>query len=388
MRFRKFLINLITLGVSAIIGVLLCELGARLVLQPADYLSVEMVPDIALGAVPSTRSRAGGFDDWGFRNRSVPATVDIVAIGDSHTYGNTATMDDSWPYVLGRLSGQSVYNMGLGGYGPNQYFELLQRRALSLKPRTIICGLYMGDDFENAFLITYGLDHWAYLRKLQPGKVNFDIWEAPPALTTQRRIRQWLSRHSVVYQLIVHGSLLGRFEGNRQIAKAAQVSNSATTLVVPEKHILEAFLPEGILRRLDQQSEAVREGMRITFQLLAEMDAIARQNGARFVVAVIPTKEMVFSEYLEHNPKLSQSGVLDSLLANERVAREKTFKFFVDSNITYVDTLPALKRARENEIYARIATDMHPGKNGYHVIGEAVFEALKPPGGKGVEGPR
>ena len=29
-------------------------------------------------------------------------------------------MDDSWPYVLGRLTGRQVYNMGFGGYGPNQ----------------------------------------------------------------------------------------------------------------------------------------------------------------------------------------------------------------------------------------------------------------------------
>ena len=70
-------------------------------------------------------------------------------------------MEDSWPYVLGRLSGRDVYNMALGGYGPNQYFELLSTKAVILRPQTIIVGLYMGDDFENAFLITYGLEHWA-----------------------------------------------------------------------------------------------------------------------------------------------------------------------------------------------------------------------------------
>ena len=122
-----------------------------------------MVKDKVLGAVLSTDTRAGGFDAWGFRNRFVPDASDIVAIGDSHTYGNTATMEDSWPYVLGRLTGRQVYNMALGEYGPNQYLQLLRTRAVNLRPRTIIVGLYMGDDFENAFLITYGLEHWAYL---------------------------------------------------------------------------------------------------------------------------------------------------------------------------------------------------------------------------------
>jgi hypothetical protein len=56
--------------------------------------------------------------------------------------------------------------MGLGGYGPNQYFELLKTKALPLKPRMVICGLSMTDDFDNAFHLTYGLDYWAYLRAL------------------------------------------------------------------------------------------------------------------------------------------------------------------------------------------------------------------------------
>ena len=68
-------------------------------------------------------------------------------------------------------------------------------------------------------------------------------------------------------------------------ANAHQFSDRATALIIPEKNILEAFLPTGIVRRLDQESENVREGMRITFKLLAEMNEISRQNNAQFVVA-------------------------------------------------------------------------------------------------------
>lgn len=164
-RIKRALAGLAVIAVSVLAGLLLCEVASRLILHPADYFSVDMVSDNALGAVPSPRARSG-FDAWGFRNLKVPATADIVAIGDSHTYGNTATMEQSWPYALAHLTGQRVYNMGMGGYGPNQYFYLLKNRALSLKPRVIICGFYMGDDFENAYSITYGLDYWAYLRNL------------------------------------------------------------------------------------------------------------------------------------------------------------------------------------------------------------------------------
>jgi hypothetical protein len=377
MKIRPILVNVAVLCISSVIGFFFCEVAARRLLNAADYLSVEMVRDEILGAVPSTNTRAGGFDAWGFRNRVVPDAADIVAIGDSHTYGNTATMEDSWPYVLGRLSGRRVYNMGLGGYGPNQYLELLRTKAIRLKPRMVVVGLYMGDDFENAFLITYGLEHWAYLRTLPAEKVNFDIWEPPPPPTWHKNARVWLSRHSVVYQLAFHASPLGRVQGEMQIRNAHQHAESVTSLAVPEKNILEAFLPKGILRRLDQGSESVREGMRITFKLLAEMKAISRQNHAEFLVAVIPTKEMVFAEYLEHNPHLPLSDVLDRLLMNERLARERTFDFLRNAEIAFVDTLPALRSSLAQELYARTAADIHPSRNGYRVIAQAIFEASK-----------
>ena len=376
-KIKTILANSAVLLLTLIIGLLLGEVGVRFALNASDYLAVEMVRDDVLGAVPSTQTKAGGFDDWGFRNRRVPDSSDIVAIGDSQTYGNMATREDAWPSVLERLSGKSVYNMALGGYGPNQYLHLLQTKALKLRPRAIVVGLSMNDDFENAFLITYGLDHWAYLRALPEEKVNFDIWEDPPTPSWHQEIRGWLSRRSVLYQLVFHGPLLGRLQGEMRIRRAHQLSDRTTSLSVPEKNILEAFVPTSILRRLDQENESVREGMRITFKLLAEMNEISHRNNAQFLVVVIPTKEMVFAEYIEHNSQLPLSDVIDKLLSNERVARKKTFEFLKHSQIAYLDALPALRSSLSQEIYTKSASDTHPNRNGYRVIGEAVFGALK-----------
>jgi hypothetical protein len=377
MKTKKYVINFSLLLLSTAISLLLAEFAARRVLNPSDYLGVGMVSDDILGAVPSKTAKAG-FDAWGFRNRDVPKSADIVAVGDSHTFGNTARMSESWPYVLAQLSGKHVYNMGMGGYGPNQYFYLSTTKALTLKPRMIVWGLYMGDDFENAYTITYGLDHWAYLRGEPASKVEFDIWEKPPTAGWFKKARVWLSEHSILYQLAFHGGWGGRVQGEMQIRNAAQLyPGEATSANVPEKNILEAFRPKGMLTRLDQQSPAVREGMRITFELLKQMNAICQQNHVQFMVVVIPIKEAVFSDYLEHNPKLPLSEVLDRLLENERLARARTFKFLGDSGIAYADPLPALRNAAERQLYARTAADMHPGKNGYKVIAEAVFEAYK-----------
>ena len=377
MKYQQRGMNLLVLSVSTVFALVLSEAFARVALNASDYLSVEMVQDEVLGAVPSARTKNGGFDAWGFRNRLVPVSADVVAIGDSHTYGNTATMEDSWPYVFGRLSNQRAYNMALGGYGPNQYYHLLQTRAISLRPTTVILGLYLGDDFENAFLITYGLQHWAYLRTMPADKVNFDIWGNPPVLTWHKKIRVWLSGHSVLYQILLHSSLMGRFQGDIKIKTAHKIYDSAIYLSVPEENILEAFLPQAILPRIDQRNENVREGMRITFKLLTEMSDLSKKNAIQFLVAVIPTKEMVFAKYLERNSRLPLGDVVDNLLANERLARERTIEFLTTSKIAYVDTLPALRHALSRELYARSATDMHPNRNGYKVIAETIWETLK-----------
>jgi len=365
------------LVVSGVLTLLLCELGARIALNSANYLSVEMVHDELLGAVTPPAAASGRFDAWGYRNPEVPRTADIVAIGDSHTYGNAATMEDSWPYVLGRLSGERVYNLAMGGYGPNQYFHLFTTKALTLKPKTIVVGLYMGDDFENAFLITYGLEHWRYLRALPDERVDFDIWAAPEDPSWHKRVRVWLSQHSVLYQLVFHGPALGRLLGEWQIRNADTLSESATTLKLPERRIIEAFRPKIIQRNLDMSNEFIREGMRITLELLAEMNEVSRRENIRFVVAVIPTKETVFADFIEHNAQLPLSGVLDKLIAGEREAQARIFAFFAARDIEYVDLLPALKRSVDQELYVRSAADMHPNRNGYRVIGEAIYEALK-----------
>jgi hypothetical protein len=380
MSAKKILANVSVLAVSAVAGLLLCELGARLVLHPADYLEVQMVKSDALGAVPSAGSRSG-LDRWGFRNPAVPASADIVAVGDSHTFGNQATMEDSWPYVVRRLAGRSVYNLGMGGYGPNQYFYLLREKALKLNPKLILCGFYMGDDFDGAYLMTYGTEYWSYLRGLPGVKVDLNTWnvddgrEVNPGLV--RKMRVWLARHSVVYQIAFHASSLGNIQGNVRIENAHSISPQATSLIVPEKHIKEAFRPEGILRRLDQNSPIVREGMRISFELLAQMNEVSKQNHSGFMVVIIPAKEMVFEDYFKAHPEIPLSNVLQRTATNGLLAKEKLIQFLSDSHIAYVDTLPALRGSVENELYARSITDMHPGKNGYLAIGKAVSEALK-----------
>ncbi len=128
----RTIVLLVAITFIAIVG----EVALRLFTSDLNYLLPELKPHPNLGhvVVPSS----GGHDRWGFRNSDVPAKADIVAIGDSVTYGYSASADKSWPAWLAQFSGRSVYNLALGGYGPPDYQYLFNTRGKSLSP-----GLYL-----------------------------------------------------------------------------------------------------------------------------------------------------------------------------------------------------------------------------------------------------
>ena len=376
MKARQALANAVVFLVSLLVGIILCEAGARLVLNPADYLSVTTRSDPILGITIAPNSP--GFDSWGFRNAGVPETADVVAIGDSHTFGNTAKMNEAWPSVVQSQTGLTVYNMGLGGYGPNQYYQVLTTRGLALRPKLVVCGLYMGDDFENAFSTTYGLDYWAALRTSRWGRVQADIWGDAEPPGPLKVFRNWLSRNSMVYRLVIHSPALSALKGSLQTEVAnATADPSVTTLESADGTLHEAFRPIRIAAGLDQSRAEVKEGMRLTFHFLREMNLACRRIGCSFAVVIIPTKETVFAEYLQSARQLNLRDKIDAIIANERIANTALETFLDQSGIPYVNALPALRQGVGQGLYYRGPADMHPGPNGYRVIGETVISFLR-----------
>jgi hypothetical protein len=106
-------------------------------------------------------------DKAGFRNSSVPRATDVVALGDSQTYGTDVLTEGAWPHQLAALSGELVYDMGVPGYGPVQSLALMHQ-AMSLHPRWVIEALYSGNDLYDAFYMTYYKSQFADLRSSDP----------------------------------------------------------------------------------------------------------------------------------------------------------------------------------------------------------------------------
>lgn len=65
-------------------------------------------------------------------------TGEILALGDSFTFGSEVEDTDTWPYVLSFLLGRPVANAGVGGHGLDQTYLLGGRLVSALAPRVVL----------------------------------------------------------------------------------------------------------------------------------------------------------------------------------------------------------------------------------------------------------
>lgn len=123
----------------------------------------------------------------GFRDREFDlkkkATVRVLAIGDSFTFGWGVNVEQSWPKVLEsslRAKGYDVEiaNLGEPGAAPDKYADIAERAVPVLKPDLIVVGITQGDDLaqlgQPAIAPAAGTD------RKQAGIVKRILWRLYP----------------------------------------------------------------------------------------------------------------------------------------------------------------------------------------------------------------
>ncbi|MCI0482824.1 MAG: hypothetical protein L0213_14695 [Candidatus Dadabacteria bacterium] len=355
--------------ISLVMSLLIAEGLSRIVFDPIDFLKPRRVPDDVLRyrIEPGT----GAHDELGFRNKSVPDTAEVVAIGDSHTYGISARASESWPGALGSMTGMTVYNLSLGGYGPAEYLYLMETEALSLRPKIVIAGFYLGNDIKDSFTAVYSVDRWKDMRK--PELESYQgSGESDDEEGASYGIGDWLAGNSVLYRLVSSSFIGDNLRQARRIRRGEQI-----VMFEDEKNgISTGFTPDQRLRGLDLGSAEVREGLRLSLEIFDRMNELARKNDIEFIVIIIPTKENVFAEYIEGNKALPASEKIDYLIENERQADREVRKYFDEHGIRYVDALGPLSRSAGVEQIYPNNFGGHANRNGYRIIAESIKNYL------------
>lgn len=356
------------------------------------------VPDPRLGHRPNPEYP--GHDAWGFRNPGHPGSAEIVALGDSQTYGSGVAADAAWPRRLESLTGRGVYSMAYGGYGP-VHSLILWDEALSLEPQIVIEAFYAGNDLFDAFDIVYNKGQSPGLRtqdlEARQRVVEAEQSEpiahhvarlyrmgAPEDEARQEQVPRagFLSRHSGLYGLLrrvryeVSRDRPGPEEASRKAWADAQEfarSRPAYCEVFDAGGLRTIFTSPYRLAALDLDDPRIGEGLRISLEAMRRMSDRAADGGLRLLVLLIPTKERVFEGRW---PEPSQS--YRRLIDNEARLWEIVMRFLDGNGIAYVDALPALRDQLERQVQPYpVSDDGHPGPSGHLAIAQAVASFLR-----------
>lgn len=375
-RERLFAVAIVV--ASAAIGVALMEGVARLVLNPADFLHAEMIEDPVLGR--RIQPLTTGHDALGFRNRAVPDRADIVAIGDSMTYGVSAPREQAWPQQLEGELKEHVYNMGLGGFGPLQYLHLAQSAAPALKPRLLVVGFYFGNDIMDAYYVSRHSAHWQgwRLSSVEAGATAFDVAGRAEPRKRFGALRDWLSRNSVLYSVL--RETLGRSFAASEQERLARDASRDVRMAWRDSSVAEVrtiFTPQLRLAAVDLSIPQVREGMEIAKNAFAALRKEADRQGVALLVVLIPTKERAYCRHLRES-SVELPATYSRLCDAESAAHADFSGFLTKQGIRFVDATPALEAdaSRHVQLYPT-DSDGHPQGAGYGVIAKEVSATVK-----------
>jgi len=370
-------------GVALVIGEVALRVREHLSRSANGYSGADTtVKDARLGyRVPPNTP---GHDSLGFRNQSVPTHADIVAIGDSQTWGNNVSRDDAWPQVLGRISRRTVYNMALGGYGPVQYWVLAQD-AETFSPSVLVVVIYFGNDMYDAYRTVYQSDAYASFRAPGAAKLAEDtIRPKSDALYDELIASSAFTKHGPLINFALHHSATARALALLRESDDAFASAKAWALACPDhgafyehNQVRTVFTTAYRLSALDLDEPRISEGLRITNVMLLLISNLAAKNGRKLLVGLIPTKEMTFS-FGTHLKEATENPTYAKLVRMETLNRQAVISFCEEHHITYLDLLLPLASAvgRNKQIYLTTA-DGHPDKAGYVVIASAIEDKLE-----------
>jgi len=100
-------------------------------------------------------------DANGFRNGAVGDSLlsqyDIVAVGDSFVAGSHVSDEQAWVDLLRNKMNTSIYNLGVSGSDPGNYYNNFVLLGKQYKPKHVLFMIYEGNDFKKISpLVTTG----------------------------------------------------------------------------------------------------------------------------------------------------------------------------------------------------------------------------------------
>ncbi|MSR76736.1 MAG: hypothetical protein EXS63_00700 [Candidatus Omnitrophica bacterium] len=357
-------------------------------------------------------ARHSQLDERGFPNPRGVKQADLIVLGDSQGSGSCWDKKNAWPLKLGSLLGKPVYTVSRPYLSLVDSYEQLNT-VLAFKPKTIFVNLDLGSDFLKVFETVYVEKRMDRFRDQDPNRIRqwTELENRFPLSKKVRDIQSLMTEQEGIYRGNISSSkgfcggmrrllsysacyrfglfLKHKLNGteNRHAAfleskwdtiKAAAQKVEGVAEVVDDPRLHMIFWPEYRALALGREDPRIIEGMRITLEILRDIQDRLQKEAVKFVPVLIPTKESAYAQFLSESD-LAISEKFKNLIENENYFRSRTIDFLRAARIGYVDVLPAVQKALKagTPVYRVIHDDDCPVRTGHAVFADAVAEGLK-----------
>ena len=340
---KKILGTIVLTLSSTVIALLIFEFLVRVIIgvPPKEVLPVARVkpdPDTGWVMLPLdehyTNEKYVKLNSLGFRGPEVPSKKDneyrILAVGDSHVYGQGVNDDELMTSVLEKKLDQSgtpcsyrVINMGVRAYSTNNELALLKKFGLLLDPDHVIVFFYINDFFQVDIVSRYN-------RYADFDWYAFDLSGKPTDTIIQRWKHQQLARRWVGLMWIW------------DIYKSRSKYNKEYKILLGQKY------------------GTLQDEIKATIELLNEFRSLSKLHGFRLTLVVVPVAAQITNEYPNQLYQTTLKNYAD------------------DVYLDYLDLLPAFKKYHEQDNHLPvIAFDGHYDAEGHRIMADSIFKHLE-----------
>jgi hypothetical protein len=294
-------------------------------------------------------------DEQGFRNPAGIRKARIAVVGDSMVEAGDVAEEATFCQLVGRRLGVTAVNFGRGGYGPQQELKVLERYALSYGPSLVVWVLFEGNDLTDA------VRYEDFLR--DPAAI--DVWPNRPP----DKWEAWTTA-SLTLELL------------RQLTDERCAATSDKTCAV---FAAKERRPEEVsfyFKYLPTEPLDNPVGWNATRQALRRGAELTQREGARLLVAFIPTKHRVMAPYVVFREQSSALRAPETEPGSpDRSFEAETRRLCESAGLEFVSATRALREASSRGELVYFAFDEHLNSAGNAVMADVLARAIE---GKGL----
>ena len=294
-------------------------------------------------------------------------TKRIIFLGDSFTWGWGVEYDKRVTEILeNRLKNTQVINMGVPGYGTTQDFLFLKTEGLKYNPDLIIILFCLDTDMDDNL---HGQRPICNLTSSKLILTNVPVSQEEENnnnVTLILSFKRFMGQHSHTYAFIAK-----RIESNPNLlnlCKKLRIADKGTD----EKTHLYIFLPF-VEYCSDTYTPELNYSWNLTKALLKEIDITAKENNAKTLIVLIPSKLQIHDEFWE---KIKRQYTLNDQNYKLSKPNDILVQFGSDNDISVLDMLPTFREHAKNGERLYFYKDGHWNEKGHKLAAELIYDKL------------